>query len=116
MTSLHPNAISAAESANCAAEQDAFWEYHNRLFNGGAFSKQSYLEYAQKLALDLDEFESCLDSGRYREEIQLDYQFAASLGVRSTPTFFLNGLPIVGAQPYDVFKSIIDRELAGEIP
>lgn len=116
LESIHPNATPAAESANCAAEQDAFWPYHELLFSGNPLNKQAYLNYAEELDLNVEDFESCLDSGRYREEVQADYQFAASMGVRSTPTFFLNGLPIVGAQPYDVFKEIIDKELAGEIP
>ena len=116
LASIHPNAIPAAESANCAAEQDAFWDYHDRLFSGSELNKEMYLQFAKDLKLDLDKFETCLDSGRYREEVELDYQFASSIGIQSTPTFFLNGLPIIGAQPYDVFKKIIDSELAGEIP
>jgi protein-disulfide isomerase len=114
--SIHPNASLAAETANCAAEQDAFWEYQDELFSGGDLNQDSYLEYAKKLKLDLDEFEECLDSERYQDEVMADYQYASALGVSSTPTFFLNGLPIVGAQPFEIFKSIIDRELAGEIP
>jgi protein-disulfide isomerase len=116
LTSIHPSATSAAESANCATEQDAFWDYHDLLFSTSKLDKETYLQFAKDLKLDLDEFETCLNSGRYREEVELDYQFAASMGIQSTPTFFLNGLPIIGAQPYDIFKKIIDSELAGEIP
>jgi len=60
--------------------------------------------------------EECFEEGRYNEEVMADYQYAASLGVQSTPTFFLNGIPLVGAQPYEVFKEVIEQELAGEIP
>jgi protein-disulfide isomerase len=61
-------------------------------------------------------FESCLTGHKYQEAIQADSDFALNLGVRSTPTFFINGLAVVGAQPLDVFKQVIDKELAGEIP
>ena len=72
--------------------------------------------YASELGLDMAAFEECIESGRYAEEVQGDFEFAANLGVRSTPTFFVNGLPLVGAQPFEVFKQLIDSELAGEIP
>jgi predicted DsbA family dithiol-disulfide isomerase len=75
-----------------------------------------YQQYAQELDLDADAFEECIEEGRYNEEVMADYQYASTLGVQSTPTFFLNGIPLVGAQPYDVFKEVIEQELAGEIP
>jgi protein-disulfide isomerase len=114
--SIHPDAQPAAEAANCANEQGAYWEYHDKLFTGGKFGKEVYLQYAQELGLDLQKFQDCIESGKYASEIQADYQFASGLGVRSTPTFFLNGIAIVGAQPWEVFKQVIDQELAGEIP
>ncbi len=117
LTSLHPNAVPAAEAANCANEQEAFWEFNEKLFKGKAgFSKDVYKQYAQELELDADAFEQCIEEGRYNEKVMADYQYAASLGVQSTPTFFLNGIPLVGAQPYEVFKEVIEQELAGEIP
>ena len=66
--------------------------------------------------LDGSAFEACLDSGKFDDFIQEDMDFSLNLGVRSTPTFFVNGLAVVGAQPLDVFKQVIDQELAGEIP
>jgi predicted DsbA family dithiol-disulfide isomerase len=57
-----------------------------------------------------------LESDRYQAEVQADYKFAADLGVRSTPTFFINGIAVVGAQPFEVFQQVIEKELAGEIP
>ena len=61
-------------------------------------------------------FESCLSDHKYQQAIQQDSDFALNLGIRSTPTFFINGLALVGAQPLEVFKDVIDKELAGEIP
>ena len=114
--SIHPNAEPAAVAANCAEQQGEYWEFHNRLFAGEQLDEKTYLEYAEDLGLNLEEFKACLDSEKQEIEIRGDYEYASGLGVRSTPTFFLNGLPIVGAQPYEVFKQVIDQELAGEIP
>jgi protein-disulfide isomerase len=114
--SLHPDAEPAAEAANCANEQGAYWEYHNKLFSSTELGQSTYLRYASELGLDADKFKACLDSRRYANEIKADYDYASNLGVQSTPTFFLNGIPIVGAQPYEVFKQVIEKELAGEIP
>ena len=117
LKSIHPNAVPAAEASNCALEQEAFWEFSEALFSGEhVLSDDSYLAIAEELELDVAAFEECYTSGRYADEVEADYQYAGNLGVRSTPTFFLNGLPIVGAQPYEVFKEVIDKELAGEFP
>lgn len=117
LKSIHPNAVPAAEAANCANEQDMFWEFSEKLFIGElGLSSEAYLEYASQLDLDLEEFEKCIEEGRYSQEVEDDYQYASQLGVQSTPTFFLNGIPLIGAQPYEVFKDVIERELAGELP
>ncbi|MEW5867952.1 MAG: DsbA family protein [Chloroflexota bacterium] len=116
LSSIHPEATPAAEAADCANEQGAFWQFQNLLFSSSDLSTETYIQYATDLNLDVQQFTTCIESGKYSDEVQADYQYAAELGVRSTPTFFINGLPVVGAQPYDVFKDIIDRELAGEIP
>jgi len=114
--SIHPNAEPAAVAANCAELQGMYWEYHDLLFAGEQLDETTYLQYAEGLGLNLDEFKACLDSEEQVSEIRGDYEYASGLGVRSTPTFFLNGLPIVGAQPYEVFQQVIEQELAGEIP
>ena len=117
LESIHVNAKPAAEAANCAYEQGEFWEFHDMLFSMElGLSSEAYQEYATQLGLDIDEFQECIDSGRYQEEVQSDFEFAANLGVRSTPTFFVNGIAVVGAQPFEVFQQVIERELAGEIP
>ena len=116
LTSIHSDAFPAAEAAMCAGEQDAFWPYHEKLFSSETLGSDIYTQYAQELSLDMNSFESCMTNHKYQEAVQTDTDFAIDLGIRSTPTFFINGLPVVGAQPLDVFKQVIDKELAGEIP
>ncbi len=116
LTSIHPDAFSAAEAAMCAGEQNAYWDYHDKLFGSELLGTGVYLQYAKDLNLNLTSFEACLNDQKYQAEIQADSDFAVNLGIRSTPTFFINGIAIIGAQPLDLFKQIIDKELAGEIP
>lgn len=116
LTSIHPNAMPAAVAALCANEKNVFWEYHNKLFNGDVLSRDIYMQYATDLNLNAEEFTACLDSGKFDDFISQDMDFAFNLGVQSTPTFFVNGLAIVGAQPLSSFQNLIDKELAGEIP
>jgi protein-disulfide isomerase len=115
LTSIHPDAFPAAEAALCAGDQDAYWQFHDKLFASELLGNAVYLQYAQDLKLDTTAFEACLKDKTHQAAIQADSDFAMNLGVRSTPTFFVNGLAIVGAQPLDVFKQVIDKELAGEI-
>jgi protein-disulfide isomerase len=117
LKSIHPEAAPAANAANCAGEQDAYFPYHNKLFSYEMdLGRDAYLQYARELNLNMTTFTACLDSEKYAAEVQSDLDYAVNLGVQSTPTFFINGLYLVGAQPYDVFKKLIDQELAGEIP
>lgn len=110
---IHPDAMLAAEAADCANEQGAFWDYHDLLFNNQQdLSRTALGSYATQLRLDINTFNQCLDTGRYQQEITSDMQAAASYGVQGTPTFFINGRPIVGAQPFEVFAAVIDEELA----
>jgi protein-disulfide isomerase len=74
------------------------------------------MQYANELNLDIEQFSACLEGNKFDKFIEDDMQFAFSLGVQSTPTFFVNGLALVGAQPIEVFKELIDKELAGQIP
>jgi protein-disulfide isomerase len=117
LTSLHSNAMPAAAAANCAREQEMYWEYNELLFDMKLnLGKSTYTHYAEELGLDLGAFTECLDSGRHVDEVEADYEYAVNLGIRSTPTFFVNGIPVVGAQPFESFKKLIDQELAGELP
>ncbi len=113
LSSLHPDAFSAALSAQCAREQNKFWEYQDLLFTGTlGLGRQAYDAYAQQLGLDMTAFDQCLDEERYADQVQADYDLGVKLGVSSTPTFFINGIAVVGAQPYDLFAQIIDYELS----
>ena len=116
LTSIHPDAFSAAEAAMCAGEQDAYWPYHEKLFSSDTLGSSTYIRYAEDLGLNMNTFESCLSDRKYQEAVEADSNFAINLGIRSTPTFFINGLAVVGAQPLEVFQQVIDQELAGEIP
>ena len=116
LSSIHPNAAPAAEAAYCAREQDRFWEFHELLFSGGqALGKAAYLSYASEMGLDLDQFTRCLDEERYAADVDANFQYALQLGVQSTPTFFINGIALIGAQPFEVFQEIIELELAGKL-
>lgn len=116
LTGLHPNAVSAAESAYCAGEQGNYWEYHDLLFTGQyELGMDGYQKYASTLKMDMNQFNDCLNNRRYQTTVQSNYSFAANLGIQSTPTFFINGLAVVGAQPYEYFKQVIDMEIAGQI-
>lgn len=114
--SIHPDVFSAAEAAMCAGDQNVFWQYHDKLFSSESLGNSVYEQYARDLSLDIPTFVDCITEHKFQEAIQTDSDFAVDLGVRSTLTFFVNGLAIVGAQPLDVFKQVIDKELAGEIP
>lgn len=116
LTSIHPDAFPAAVAALCAGEQQAFFPFHDKLFSSEQLGEEVYLAYAGELGLNTTAFQACLGSGKFDEAIKADSDFAVNLGINSTPTFFINGLAVVGAQPLEVFKQVIDKELAGEIP
>ena len=116
LSSIHPNAFAAAEAAQCANEQNAFWPYHDKLFSSENLGDDVYKQYAQQLNLDMTKFDTCLTNHTYQAYVQANSDFATKTGVNSTPTFFINGLAVIGAQPIDVFKQVIDKELAGQIP
>lgn len=116
LTSIHPNAFPAAVAAACAGEQDAYWPMHDKLFGADELGQDAYVQFATELGLDVKAFEGCLTSDKFNGAIQADSDFAVNLGINSTPTFFINGLAVVGAQPLSVFQQVIDKELAGDIP
>jgi len=118
-----PQSPKAAEAARCAGEVDgaqAFWDMHDRLFSGQrewsgrSNADQIFKDYAAALGLAQADFDECLDSGRTASQVQADAQEGATRGVRGTPSFFINGQSLVGAQPVSAFASAIDNALAGE--
>ena len=108
-------AFPASEAAMCAGEQGFYWEYHDRLFSYEyGLDDNAYTQYANELNLDMDAFSTCVSEHRYRETIQASLDYATQeLGINSTPTFYINGIKLIGAQPIGAFKQIIDQELAG---
>ncbi|MBF0138449.1 MAG: thioredoxin domain-containing protein [Magnetococcus sp. DMHC-1] len=108
----HPLAAKAAEAAQCAAEQGAFWAFHDALFATDADPEIPFLkEMAAKQKLDTAKFDQCLTSGKHAARIQSDLAEGENLGVNGTPAFFINGIPLVGARPLSEYKRIIDDEL-----
>ncbi|PWH17184.1 MAG: hypothetical protein DDG60_02775 [Anaerolineae bacterium] len=115
LESIHPNAKSAAIAAHCAGEQGAYFPFHDALFSYKYdLNRESYLIYATELGLDIQAFQTCVDEERYADKVQSDLRYGLSIGVNSTPTFFVNGIIIIGAQPFDVFQQVIEKELAGQ--
>ncbi len=115
---FHNNALTAAQGARCAGEQEKFWQMRDILIaNSTNLGQDAILTYAQQLALDMNRFRLCLDSGKYFAEIQRDIAEAGSAGIAGTPTFVLGkasegtieGIRIVGAQPYAAFHRIISE-------
>ena len=116
----HPNAPLAAEAAECANEQDSFWKYHDVLFDSQTTwspltleeAKLQFISYASEMGLNSTAFTSCLDSGTLKDSIAKDVADGQAANVSATPTIFINGQAVIGALPFDAFKTIIDQELA----
>lgn len=122
---IHPNAIPASLAAECADVQGLFWEYHDKLFENQLqwenLDKQNVVrtfeQYAEDLGADTDTFNSCLESGKYLDEVQNDLNDGVSYGVTGTPGFFIGnekiGYTMVsGAQPYASFEQLLDQLLS----
>ncbi|OGN09424.1 MAG: hypothetical protein A3J46_01310 [Candidatus Yanofskybacteria bacterium RIFCSPHIGHO2_02_FULL_41_11] len=120
---FHPSAIPSAMAAECADDQGKYWEMHDKIFSeqdklgSGTvqFSIDDLRNWAGQIGLDQGKFNSCLDSQKYAEEIGKDYDDGQAAGVSGTPGFFINGKSVVGAQPFSVFKTIIDELFAKKI-
>jgi protein-disulfide isomerase len=109
----HEFAIPAAEAARCAGVQDQYWPYHDRLFaNQPRFRRDDFLAYTEGLGIDRARFSRCLDEHAQRAAVEASFAEGRALGVSSTPTFFINGRPLVGAQPVEAFREAIDAALA----
>lgn len=109
----HPQAPKAAEAARCAAEKNKFWEMHDAMFaNQRALEVPGLKQTARAIGLDGAAFDACLDSGKYASTVQKGSELGDKMGVNSTPTLYVNGRPILGAMPFEMFKQVIDEELA----
>jgi protein-disulfide isomerase len=122
--SIHPNALPAALASECADDQGKFWEYHDKLFENqrgwqdldSQTGIDTFKGYAQELGMNMEEFDSCLDSGKYSQEVNNDLQDGRNYGVTGTPGFFVGNekigfTKITGAQPYSVFQRVLDGQL-----
>lgn len=110
---FHKDAMLAHQAANCASEQDKYWEYSKGLWERQhELQRDKLVELAKSLKLDEGKFTQCLDSGKYEDEINKDTEDGKRAGVSGTPAYFINGRFLGGAQPFEEFKAIIDEELA----
>lgn len=115
---FHAHAASMALAARCAGEQDAYWDYHDILFDKNeewtALDNvdAQVVEYAEDLDLDGEQFSGCYSSKKYQQAVDDDLALGQQVGVSGTPTFFINGKKLVGAHPYESFKELIDSALA----
>jgi protein-disulfide isomerase len=113
LESIHPQARQAAEAARCAYEQGKFWEYHDKLYaNSPKASANDLKSYAKEIDLNVDSFDRCFASGKYKAVVQQDLNEGVQLGLTGTPTIFINGREISGNQPLETFEAIIGTELA----
>ncbi|EKE25883.1 MAG: DsbA oxidoreductase [uncultured bacterium] len=116
---FHAAAMPAALASECANEQGKFWEYHDKIFTEqskisgktGEIISQQLKTWAKQTKLDTTRFNNCLDSEKYKEAVNKDVNDGKTAGVSGTPTFFINGKRLVGAQPFAAFKAVIDEEL-----
>jgi protein-disulfide isomerase len=110
---FHEHAQKAAEAGQCAHEQGKFWEMHDWMFdNQKMLAVEDLKGAAKKLGLESERFDKCLTSGKYAQAVADNMKAGQQAGVRGTPAFFVNGKFINGAQPFETFKTEIDRALA----
>ena len=109
---FHAKAGPAANAALAAGEQGKFWEYHKKLFeNQTAIDSSNLEQYAKDLGLNMPKWKAAFESSKFKDSIEADQTLARSLGASGTPSFFINGRSLRGAQPFDAFKAVIDEEL-----
>lgn len=119
LSSIHPLAQKAAEASECANEQGKFWEYHDQLFaEQETWSPlteteaiTNFTEYAGQLGMNTEQFRSCLEDGKYQANVDEDTTIAGEIQVDATPSFFVNGIRVVGAVPFADIQKTIEEEL-----
>jgi protein-disulfide isomerase len=114
LETLHPQARQAAEAARCAHEQEKFWEYHDMLYaNAPKANADNLKSYAKEIGLNIESFDRCFASRKYKMAVQKNLNEGAQLGLTGTPTVFINGREISGNLPLKAFEAIIEEEFAG---
>ena len=112
LSSIHPMAQKAAEAAECADEQNKFWEYHDGIFaNQASLSIDNMKKWAKDLGLDSSKFNSCLDSEKYANEVRNDLSDATKTGGQGTPYFLVGNTQLSGAYPFEAFQQAIESQL-----
>ncbi len=115
LDSIHAQARPAAEAAECMAEQagdEGFWEFTDEMLaNQSRLGSSLYEQVAEEIGVNMNQFEDCVSSRKYKDRVEADYQQGLSLGVQGTPGSFINGIPVKGALPFSSIKQIIDSEL-----
>lgn len=108
----HPLARPAHEAARCAGAVGRYWPYHDRLFEGQPdHDRADLVRYAVEIGLDREAFVRCVDERRFAAAVDADISQARALGVTGTPTFFVNGRPLIGAHPVETFREVIQEAL-----
>lgn len=111
--SFHKDAKKASEAARCAGDQGKYFEFNRKIFdNQSAIGIDDLKKYAKELQLNTKDFDKCLDSGKTAKVVEESVQLGSSVGVSGTPAYFINGIMLSGALPYESFKEIIDTELS----
>lgn len=116
---IHPEAMLASMAVDCAGEQNKYWQYHDKVFreqyNKGddlaRFTVDDLKKWGKDTGLDVAAFNACVDSNRYQDDVAKDKADGDGVGIQGTPMFFINGRVVGGAQPYPVFKKVIDEEM-----
>jgi protein-disulfide isomerase len=108
--SIHPASMQASMAAECAREQLKFWPYHDKLYaNQAALTMADLLHYGEQVGVDMDQFQKCMTSDRYKSAVEDDLQTAVKLGLRGTPIFFFNGQKVEGVIPENIFELLINK-------
>jgi len=113
---FHNNAQKTSEAARCAGESGKYWEMHDKLFENqkewselaGAEAVSKFVEYGRSLGVEIGQ---CLESGQFEQAVKDDAALSSSLGMNGTPSFLINGQRLVGAQPFESFKTAIENYL-----
>lgn len=113
---LGQESTAAGAAAECAKDQSKFWPFHDALYtaeiadgheNSGNLTRDLFIKLAGSVGMDVPQFTSCYDSNKYADQVKKDTAAAQAIGVNSTPTNYINGQMVQGAQPYSAFKAAI---------